>query len=93
MRHLKPRCSAKELRFPGIPYGHDVRFLTDEAFIQIDVKSTGPTDDADEVVSSPNQVTGDGFQDSFAGRMFDWHVVHADGTVGATSTGGSGYSY
>ena len=50
----------KGLRFPGIPYGHDVRFLTDEAFVQIDVKSTGPTDNADEVVASPNQVTGDG---------------------------------
>lgn len=46
--------------YPGIPYGHDVRFLTDDAFVQIDAKSTGPTDNADEVVSSPNQVTGDG---------------------------------
>lgn len=48
------------VRFPGIPYGHDIRFLTDEAFIHIDVKSTGPTDNPDEVVSSPNQVTGNG---------------------------------
>jgi hypothetical protein len=48
------------LRFPGIPFGHDVRFLTDRAFVQIDVKSTGPTDNANEVVASPNQVTGDG---------------------------------
>jgi hypothetical protein len=50
----------KQVTFPGIPYGHDVRFLTDEAFVQIDAKSTGPTDNIDEVVSSPNQVTGDG---------------------------------
>lgn len=50
----------KDVSFPGIPYGHDIRFLTDKAFIHIDVKSTGPTDDQNEVVSSPNQVTGDG---------------------------------
>jgi Restriction endonuclease BglI len=49
-----------QLRFPGIPYGHDVRFLTDRAFVQIDVKSTGPTDNPNEIVASPNQVTGDG---------------------------------
>ena len=47
-------------RFPGIPYGHDVRFITDEVFINIDIKSTGPTDNVNEVVVSPNQVTGDG---------------------------------
>ena len=46
--------------FIGLPYGHDVRFKTDKAFIHIDVKSTGPTDNPNEVVSSPNQVTGDG---------------------------------
>ncbi|EGR4362829.1 hypothetical protein FXE65_05110 [Vibrio cholerae] len=46
--------------FPGIPYGHDIRFSTTDAFIHIDAKSTGPTDDLNEVVSSPNQVTGDG---------------------------------
>jgi hypothetical protein len=49
-----------EIRFPGLPYGHDVRFLTGNAFVQVDIKSTGPTDNPDEVVSSPNQVTGDG---------------------------------
>ncbi|MEO0043029.1 MAG: hypothetical protein RL329_2477 [Bacteroidota bacterium] len=48
------------VRFIGLPYGHDVRFVTDNAFIHLDIKSTGPTDNADEVVSSPNQVTGDG---------------------------------
>ncbi len=48
------------IRFPGIPYGHDIRFLTNDAFIHIDVKSTGPTDNPNEVVSSPNQVTGNG---------------------------------
>jgi hypothetical protein len=48
------------VRFIGLPYGHDVRFVTNNAFIHLDIKSTGPTDNADEVVSSPNQVTGDG---------------------------------
>jgi hypothetical protein len=57
---LLDQVFGKGLRFPGIPCGHDVRFLTDKAFVQIDVKSTGPTDNADEIVSSPNQVTGDG---------------------------------
>ncbi|NJL76781.1 MAG: BglI family type II restriction endonuclease [Saprospiraceae bacterium] len=47
-------------RFIGLPYGHDVRFVTDNVFVHLDIKSTGPTDNADEVVSSPNQVTGDG---------------------------------
>lgn len=47
------------IRYVGLPFGHDIRFVTDEAFIHIDVKSTGPNDDLDEVVASPNQVTGD----------------------------------
>jgi hypothetical protein len=47
-------------RFIGLPYGHDLRFLIDGAFVHIDTKSTGPTDNTDEVVSSPNQVSGDG---------------------------------
>lgn len=50
----------ENIRFPGIPYGHDIRFATQNSFIHIDVKSTGPNDNPDEVVSSPNQVTGDG---------------------------------
>lgn len=48
------------VRFLGVPYGHDIRFTTNNAFIHIDAKSTGPTDNANEVVSSPNQVTGTG---------------------------------
>lgn len=54
----------KNISFPGIPFGHDVRFLTETEFIHIDVKSTGPTDNVHEVVSSPNQVTGTGMIDS-----------------------------
>jgi hypothetical protein len=49
-----------KVRFIGLPYGHDVRFVSDEAFIHLDIKSTGPTDNADEVVASPNQVSGNG---------------------------------
>lgn len=52
------------VRFIGAPYGHDIRFVTDQAFIHIDAKSTGPTDDPNEVVSSPNQVTGNGKLDN-----------------------------
>lgn len=46
--------------FPGIPYGHDIRFSTENSFVHIDVKSTGPNDNTNEIVSSPNQVTGNG---------------------------------
>jgi hypothetical protein len=46
--------------FPGTPFGHDVRFLTDEAFDQNDNNTTGPNDEHAEVVSSPQQVSGEG---------------------------------
>lgn len=59
------------VRFLGIPYGHDIRFSTNNAFIHIDAKSTGPTDNADEVVSSPNQVTGTGRLDQNASVVND----------------------
>ena len=48
------------VRFTGLPYGHDTRFTTENAFVQLDIKSTGPNDNLDELVSSPNQVSGDG---------------------------------
>jgi predicted lipoprotein with Yx(FWY)xxD motif len=40
---------------------------------------------------SPGQVTGDGLQDSFAGKRFTWHVVTAgdSGSPGETTTSGS----
>jgi len=48
------------------------------------------------VEDSPGKVTGNGFKDAFGGRMFTWHVVHADGSTGSsgvsTSTTGS-YGY
>lgn len=56
-----------DARFVGLPFGHDVRFLVPEAFIHIDVKSTGPRDRTDEVVVSPNQVSGDGHKFSAQG--------------------------
>ena len=46
--------------FPGLPFGGDVRFATDDAFIHFDVKMTGPNDNANEVVVPPQQVSGDG---------------------------------
>lgn len=49
-----------KINYVGLPYGHDVRFLTEDAFVHIDIKSTGPHDNLNEVVSSPNQVSGDG---------------------------------
>lgn len=56
---LAPRIF-DNVRFVGVPYGHDIRFLSGDSFVHIDTKSTGPTDNAEEVVSSPNQVTGTG---------------------------------
>ena len=47
-------------RFPGLPYGHDVRFMTEDAFVHIDIKSTGPNDSPDDIVLSLNQISGDG---------------------------------
>lgn len=49
-----------DAEFVGLPYGHDVRYTTNNAFVHIDIKSTGPRDNLDEVVSSPNQVSGNG---------------------------------
>jgi len=60
----------ESVRFLGVPYGHDIRFMTNNAFIHIDAKSTGPTDNAEEVVSSPNQVTGNGKLD-VEGRVYN----------------------
>lgn len=65
------------VRFLGVPYGHDIRFMTNNAFIHIDAKSTGPTDNAEEVVSSPNQVTGNGKLDN-EGRVYN-EVVEMKG--------------
>lgn len=47
-------------RFTGIPYGHDTRFVTDKAFVHLDIKVTGPNESPDDIVASPNQVSGDG---------------------------------
>lgn len=45
---------------PGLPSGADIRLLTHDALIHLDIKITGPNDRADEVVASPNQLSGDG---------------------------------
>ena len=46
--------------FPGLPFGGDVRFATDDALIHFDVKMTGPNDRTDEVVAPQQQISGDG---------------------------------
>lgn len=51
---------APNVEFPGLPSGADTRFLMDRSLIHFDVKATGPTDNAYEIVASPNQVSGDG---------------------------------
>lgn len=50
----------KSVNFPGIPFGGDTRFATADAFVHFDVKLTGPNDNPEEIVASPNQVSGDG---------------------------------
>ena len=43
---------------------------------------------------TPGKVTGDGFEDSFGGQKFTWHVLLADGGKSdASSSGGGGYTY
>jgi hypothetical protein len=49
-----------ETRYPGIPFGHDVRFLTDSAFVHIDAKSSGPKVEAGELDANANQLSGGG---------------------------------
>jgi hypothetical protein len=51
-----------DFTFPGLPSGADIRFLTQDALIHFDVKITGPNDRVDEVVASPNQISGDGIE-------------------------------
>jgi hypothetical protein len=46
--------------FPGLPYGGDVRFASEDALIHFDVKLTGPNDNANEIVVPPQQISGDG---------------------------------
>lgn len=48
------------LHHPGLPSGADIRFMTNDALVHLDIKVTGPNDRADEVVASPNQISGDG---------------------------------
>ncbi len=49
-----------EVRFPGLPSGGDMRFLTHDAFVHLDIKVTGPRDNPNEVVASRNQISGTG---------------------------------
>ena len=49
-----------DIKFIGLPFGGDIRFMTGDVVIHFDIKLTGPNDNPDEVVVSPNQVSGDG---------------------------------
>lgn len=51
-----------DITFPGLPFGGDTRFMTENAFIHFDVKLTGPNDNPDEVVAPPQQISGDGLK-------------------------------
>lgn len=61
------------VKYPGLPSGADIRFATEDALIHLDVKVTGPNDRADEVVASPNQVSGDGI--AWRGGLINSTVV------------------
>ncbi len=52
----------KDVIFPGLPTGGDIRFATGDVYIHLDIKLTGPNDNPDEVVVPPNQVSGDGYK-------------------------------
>jgi hypothetical protein len=49
-----------DITFPGLPTGGDIRFMTGNVFVHLDIKLTGPNDNPNEVVVPPNQVSGDG---------------------------------
>lgn len=49
-----------DIIFPGLPTGGDIRFATENVYIHLDIKLTGPNDNPHEVVVPPNQVSGDG---------------------------------
>ncbi|MCD6283057.1 BglI family type II restriction endonuclease [bacterium] len=50
----------EDLEFIGLPYGGDIRFMSQDSLCHFDVKSTGPNDNPNEIVASPNQISGDG---------------------------------
>jgi predicted lipoprotein with Yx(FWY)xxD motif len=37
------------------------------------------------VEDEPGEVTGDGFEDAFDGQTLTWHVMHPDGSTGASN--------
>lgn len=50
----------RDVTFPGLPFGADIRFATNDALIHVDVKLTGPRDNVHELVVPPQQISGDG---------------------------------
>ena len=50
------------ITFAGLPTGGDIRFTTDEFYVHLDIKLTGPNDNPNEVVAPPNQISGDGLK-------------------------------
>lgn len=69
------------VRYPALPFGGDFRFATDQVLLHLDVKMTGPRDNPDEIVASPNQVSGDGY---------DWNekgvLNHQEQIIGPRAT-------
>lgn len=63
------------ITFPGSPIGADVRFATEDALIHFDFKLTGPNDRDDEIVASPNQISGDGAEWQDGGVKNTSHLV------------------
>lgn len=63
-----------DIIFPGLPAGGDIRFATDNVYVHLDIKLTGPNDNPNEVVVPPNQVSGDG-RDWNNGVMNSTHPV------------------
>lgn len=62
------------ISYPGLPGGSDLRFATEDAMIHFDYKLTGPNDRDDEIVASPNQISGAGAT---------WEEAAIDGVPGA----------
>lgn len=61
--------------FPGLPYGGDIRFATSRTLVHLDIKMTGPNDNADELVVPPQQISGDGANWNTGGFLNSYCIV------------------
>ena len=85
---------APSATYPGLPGGSDMRFAVEDALVHFDFKVTGPRDNENQVVASPNQISGDGLRWKSGGVVRRWKgggIVNSAVTV--TGPGGKSHEY